>query len=77
METNEGAVRHARMKEGEVYLNRSGSEYRCLRAVDADTYRMRSVGRYGWTFNAHVVTMYADGTIEWDYSTEGRFEEEK
>lgn len=29
--------------------------------------------RTGWIFWAHVITMYEDGTIEWDYSTVGSF----
>lgn len=26
-----------------------------------------------WVLVAHVITMYEDGTIEWDYSTGGHF----
>ena len=27
----------------------------------------------GWTLEAHTITMYEDGTIEWDYSTGGHW----
>ena len=28
----------------------------------------------GWSFLAHGVGIYPDGRIDWDYSTDGRFE---
>ena len=28
----------------------------------------------GWTFTAHGTKIYPDGSIEWDFSTNGRFE---
>lgn len=31
--------------------------------------------RSGWTFTAKGAIQYADGTVEWDHSTDGRFEE--
>uniref|UniRef100_UPI003FF0DD19 hypothetical protein n=1 Tax=Dysosmobacter welbionis TaxID=2093857 RepID=UPI003FF0DD19 len=27
----------------------------------------------GWTLEAHTITMYEDGAIEWDYSTGGHW----
>lgn len=30
--------------------------------------------RSGWSFLAHGVGIYPDGRIDWDYSTDGRFE---
>lgn len=27
----------------------------------------------GWTFTAHGVNLYEDGTIDWDFSTDGHF----
>ena len=28
----------------------------------------------GWTFTAHGTNIFPDGSIEWDFSTNGRFE---
>ncbi len=73
---------------GQVYLNRGGGEYRCIDPAPATgtTYynasggssgtiaRFRNVAS-GWTFTAKGIIRYADGTIEWDRSIDGRFEE--
>ena len=31
----------------------------------------------GWTLTANGVIQYVDGTIEWEHSTSGRFEDEE
>ena len=45
-----------------IYTNKGGGSYICLEAEK-------------WTFVAHGCQMYEDGTIEWDSSTGGYFEE--
>ena len=60
-------------KLGEVYTNRNGDQY----IVKKTTYSKTIMERIsdGWTLVAHVVKMYPDGTIEWDYSTGGHWPE--
>ncbi len=73
---------------GQVYLNRAGGEYHCLNPMPATgaLYYNRSGGssdtaalfrnvKSGWTFVAKGIIQYIDGTIEWDHSTDGRFED--
>lgn len=68
--------RNVTLEQGKTYKNRGGGTFRCLQAGgflrtgDAMVQNVAS----GWTCTAHGVTMYEDGTIEWDYSTGGRFE---
>ena len=59
--------------QGKTYTNKGGGEFLCLRGYngDADMQNVKS----GWTFKAHGVQQYEDGTIEWDYSTGGHFAE--
>lgn len=56
---------------GEVYENVGGGMYRCLMIGDGSAL-MRNV-LSGWTFIAHGLGVYADGRIDWDYSTDGKF----
>lgn len=76
---------------GQVYLNRGGGEYRCIdqMPITGTTYYNTSSGgssgtiarfrnvKSGWTFFAKGVVQYIDGTIEWDHSSDGRFEKEE
>lgn len=57
-------------KRGEIYKNAGGGEFLCLESSLAPT--MVNINS-GWTFTAHVCARYEDGSIEWDYSTGGRF----
>lgn len=72
---------------GQVYTNRGGGQYRCIaRAEDGPAF-YNAAGGYsvvtavlqntesGWTFTAKGVIQYIDGTIEWDHSVGGHFEE--
>ena len=60
---------------GKTYRNAGGGRYRCLSAgLDENRPLMQNVAS-GWTFQAHGLVMYADGSIEWDYSTSGYFPE--
>lgn len=71
---------------GQIYKNQNGREYCCLsnasysneksaqRAVElgehqADMVRISD----GWSFTAHGLHQYEDGTVEWNYSTGGVF----
>ena len=58
---------------GQNYVDpRRMSRYVCL-YVDSDgTAIMQNVASK-WTFRAHGLGMYEDGSVDWDYSTEGRF----
>ena len=59
---------------GRTYRNDNGSDYTCIWA-DGDRARFRAVkGSFGkWTCTAHGVGIYADGAIDWNYSTDGNF----
>ena len=58
---------------GEVYENHGGGTFRCLRSLYGTEAEMQNI-KSGWTFTAHGCRRYQDNTIEWDYSTGGRFE---
>lgn len=73
---------------GRVYANRGGGKYLCIaRLSAAGTLYHHQVGvasetvaifqnvLSGWTFTAKGIIEYADGTIEWDHSSDGRFED--
>ena len=62
-----------RPEVGGVYENQGGGIFRCLKS-GRDRSKMQNV-RSGWTFQAHGVGVYADGRIDWDYSTGGVFVE--
>lgn len=58
-------------KEGRVYHNRNGRDYLCIGSEDGAPTMQRVTD--GWTLEAHGVVQYEDGTIEWGYSTGGRW----
>lgn len=66
------AERDFKLAVGNIYTNHNGSDYLCTDNRGLGCYTMERV-KDGWTLEAHVITMYADGTIEWDYSTGGRW----
>lgn len=61
-----------------IYRNRNGKDYICITPsylpCKEGEEKMRNM-ETGWTFRAHGIILYDDGTIEWDYSTGGHFEE--
>lgn len=69
-------------KAEKVYkLRGTGEKYRCLdfyieKDTAAATLLLRNE-QTGWTITAHDVTLYADNSIEWSYSTGGYFEKKK
>lgn len=53
------------------------SLYRVLDVLPADDWsdynaELRNISS-GWTFTAHGTNIYPDNTIDWDFSTNGRF----
>ena len=57
---------------GVIYHNRNGVDYKCIEALSDHSAIMERVTDK-WTFTAHGVQRYHDGTIEWNYSTGGRW----
>ncbi len=73
---------------GQIYTNRGGGQYHCLNLMpghgawyhtasggSSDTAAVFQNIKSGWTFTAVGIIRYIDGTIEWDHSTGGRFEQ--
>lgn len=59
---------------GVVYENAGGGQYVCTRGWDEELQTARFMNTAsGWELLAHGIVRYADGTIEWDYSTYGHF----
>lgn len=64
--------RTVQLEPGKVYQNRNGVRYLCRNSWSTDAL-VQSMGS-GWTCIAHEVQIYADGTIEWNWSTQLGFE---
>lgn len=71
----------ATLEAGKVYrLNGQKSQFECLHQYMGSfyspqhSYRMINV-KSGWCFIAHGVNIYSDGSIDWDFSTDGYFAE--
>lgn len=64
---------NAILAEGQTYRNRNGSDYLCRQTLPYGDGTILERATDGWTLNAHGITLYDDGTIEWDYSTGGRW----
>lgn len=73
---------------GQVYTNRGGGRYRCIARMEkavttyfnpagdsSDTSGIFRNVKSGWTFTAKGIIQYIDGSIEWNHSTDGRFED--
>lgn len=61
---------------GATYTNAGGGSFRCLQSGQIGEAVMQNVASL-WTLNAHGCGVYEDGTIDWDYSTGGHFEERR
>ncbi len=65
-------------RTGDEFEHRSGGKYICvaedLTPNNAPTLKNLSSG---WIFQAHGVGRYDNGTIDWDYSTGGQFDDER
>lgn len=57
---------------GGVYENAGGGRYLCESCSSPASAWMINVAS-GWSFTAKGIVRYEDGTIEWDYSTDGHF----
>jgi|GEM_PF-6948713 len=59
---------------GQIYVNRNGGTYRCLRlTADGDAVMMQM--DTGWLLTAHDCRVYHDGQIDWLYSYNCKFME--
>lgn len=56
---------------GKEYRNRNGGIFECL-FMEGDTAELRNI-KTGWQFVAHGCQQHEDGSIEWNFSTGGRF----
>ena len=67
------------LKPGNLYKLHNHEEYclECIRILSDDYYSpFSAVVRStitGWTMYCHGINTYEDGTIDWDYSTNGIF----
>ena len=53
---------------GRTYINEGGGEYRCISQINSyETAWFQNVAS-GWVLIAHMIGIYEDGTIDWDYS---------
>ena len=62
-------------KVGQIYRNQGGETFRCLAVVGSDDEHnvIMQNTKSLWTFQANGCAIFEDGTIDWDYSTEGHF----
>jgi hypothetical protein len=61
---------------GRIYANHNGNDYLCKSIPDDNSAVMERV-KDGWTLVAHGIQKFGDGSIEWDYSTGGRWTRRK
>ena len=59
-----------------IYVNAGGGKYKCLSVYDDDYSAIMQNVASGWTFVAHGIGRYEDGSIDWDFSTGGHFAQE-
>lgn len=58
---------------GEIYKNEGGGQFICECVYpDEKTARFKNINS-NWSVLAHGIGRYADGTIDWDFSTYGFF----
>ena len=58
---------------GRSYTNKNGFSYTCL--LSEGNSNADFISKANWRFHAHGCQIYTDGTIEWNHSTGGYFEE--
>lgn len=59
---------------GEIFkLTGTSTEYVCLKIAGKYNVYLQNT-KTGWTFLANGIGYYTDGSIDWDFSTEGHFE---
>lgn len=72
------AAKYFKPEAGTIYLNKSGETFLCLSTWEGPKIGREMTAEFerqpdGWRLIAHGVAQFADGTIEWDYSTEGHW----
>lgn len=70
------ARRPYKPERGAVYENHGGGVFRCMTTPSKNLsgyYATMQNIKSGWTFQAIGIHRYQDGTIDWDYSTNGIF----
>ena len=65
-------TRNTHLNAGQVYQNKGGGSFLCIKQIDENVYQMLNI-KSGWMLEAHEITIYEDDTIEWDYSSHGYF----
>lgn len=76
------AANYIKPEIGQTYTLRNGGEYRCLWVWDTDKVHLGECSavlirdKDGWKLTAHGVQQNEDGTIEWNYSTNGHWSRE-
>lgn len=60
-------------KAGKTYSNKNGFSYTCLSSEGNS--EATFINKANWKFHAHGCQIYKDGTIEWNYSTGGYFDD--
>ena len=58
---------------GEVYENAGGGRFLCESKEGSSRSAWFTNVASGWTCLAKGIIRYEDGTVEWDYSTDGHF----
>lgn len=58
---------------GETYKNRCGSTFICRSEAGHDFTAVMENTVSHWILMAHGCGIYEDGTMDWDYSTNGHF----
>lgn len=62
------------LQVGKIYKNRNGSTYIC-KVVNSNSAILERESD-GWTLTAWGIGQHENGTIEWDYSTQGHWKRE-
>ncbi len=62
------------LQEGLIYKNINDNFYLCVSAKNGE-FVLRNIDT-DWTFTACGIWQYPDGSIEWDYSVGGHFEDD-
>lgn len=63
---------------GCIYVNEGGGTFLCVAPdISESCAAVMQNTKSGWTFTAHGIGRYPDGRIDWDFSSGGRFTEER
>lgn len=74
---------HFKPKYGEIYENHGGGFFRCIDRHPLQYSKSREWNacfqniKSGWILMAHDIRQYADGRIDWAYSTNGHWPQDK